>query len=71
MIVNLTTEQFKKLVPHISSFEFNKSLSSVGLKFIRIAESTHHKSDNHIVYTYSFEVINQKKFLMAKIKTGA
>ena len=74
MYVEISLEDFRKLVPNITSFEFSQTLKKVGLKYMH----THHienllKNKSFPLpnrYEYQLEVIDEQVFLLNTIKCG-
>jgi hypothetical protein len=74
MYIILSLEDFRKLVPDITNFEFHKTLKKVGLKYIYMERRQLLIKDKVYIprdrYEYQLEVIDKQVFLLNTIKCG-
>ena len=71
MNILLNHQDFRKLFPCITDFEFDVILAMKGLKYIEMLKPNTNRIMLAHEYRYKFEVINEPLFMMHTIKTGA
>lgn len=74
MYAIISLEDFQKLVPHITDFEFHKTLKKVGLKYMHTQHRENMLKNKSFPlpngYEYQLEVIDKQVFLLNTIKCG-
>lgn len=74
MYVEISLEDFRKLVPDITDFEFNQTLKKVGLKYIHTQHIENLLKNKSFPlpnrYEYQLEVIDEQVFMLNTIKCG-
>ena len=74
MYVILSLEDFQKLVPNITDFEFHKTLKKVGLEYMHMQHRENLLKNKSFPlpnrYEYQLEVIDEQVFLLNTIKCG-
>lgn len=74
MYVIISREDFRKLVPDITSFDFQKTLKKVGLEYMHTLHKENLLKNKSFPlpnrYDYQLEVIDEQVFFVNAIKTG-
>ena len=70
MNILLNHQDFRKLFPRITDFEFDVILAMKGLKYIEILKPNTNRIIPAHEYRYKFEVLDEPLFMMHTIKTG-